>query len=180
MTAANWITLSRIALIPVFMVTLSYDTPVAQILSLIIFIFASLTDGIDGYVARRFNQVTTFGKFIDPLADKLLVTTAIVYFVQDGRMRAWAAVIILTREFVVTSLRMVAASEGHIIAAGPSGKIKMVVQIICISFLLTPLYEISMGPFTAGQASVLLMVAVTVWSGIDYIVRHKGLIWRRK
>ncbi len=178
MTAANWITLSRIMLIPLFMVSMSSAWPYSSIIALTIFIIASLTDGIDGYVARKFNQVTTFGKFMDPLADKLLVAAAIIYFVQDGKMAAWAAIIIITREFVVTSLRMVAAAEGVVIAAGMSGKIKTTVQIACIVFLLTPLYSatIASSQVTWGNVVVWIMVAVTVWSGIDYLVSHKDLI----
>lgn len=181
MTAANWITLSRILLIPVFMFFMGSTWPYSGVVALAIFIVASLTDGIDGYVARKFNQVTTFGKFMDPLADKLLVTAAIIYFVQDGKMAAWAAVIIITREFVVTTLRMVAAAEGVVIASGISGKVKTTVQIICIVFLLTPLYSTTVmdSSVSLGSVAVWLMTAVTVWSGIDYLARHKDFIIKK-
>ena len=178
MTAANWITLSRIMLIPLFMISMDSAWPYSNIVALAIFIVASLTDGIDGYVARKFNQVTTFGKFMDPLADKLLVAAAIICFVQDGKMAAWAAVVIITREFVVTSLRMVAATSGVVIAAGLSGKIKTTVQIACIVFMLTPQHSITIAESSIswGNVAVWVMVAATVWSGADYLVKHRDII----
>ena len=178
MTAANWITISRILLIPLFMISMDSTWPYSNVFALTIFIVASLTDGIDGYIARKFNQITTFGKFMDPLADKLLVATAVICFVRDGKMAAWAAVVILTREFAVTSLRMIAATSGVVIAAGFSGKIKTTVQILCIVFILTPQHSITLlnSPISLGDVAVWLMVAVAVWSGLDYLVRHRDYI----
>jgi len=177
MTAASIITMTRIALIPVFMWALTSNAPYSSVLALLIFILASVTDAVDGYVARRFNQVTNFGKFIDPLADKLLVTSALLLFVQFGRMSAVAAMIIITREFLVTSLRTVAMAEGQVIAAGWEGKLKTAVQIVCIAFLLTDAghVEIFIG-FTWDQAAVWLMAAVTVWSGAAYLYKHRDVL----
>ena len=178
MTAANWITLSRIALIPIFMVALSIEGPYSATMALSIFIVASLTDAVDGYVARKFNQITTFGKFMDPLADKLLVATAVIYLVHGHMIAPWAAAIIIAREFAVTSLRMVAISEGRVIAAGLSGKIKTAVQIVCIVVLLAPLslYEHSIGVVSYRDIAAWVMAAVALWSGVDYIIRHKDII----
>jgi CDP-diacylglycerol--glycerol-3-phosphate 3-phosphatidyltransferase len=151
--------------------------PYAGLLALIIFMVASLTDAVDGYIARRMNQVTNFGKFVDPLADKLLVTSALLMFVQRGEMSAWVAMIIVAREFLVTSLRMVAVAEGRVIAAGWAGKIKTVVQILCIAFLLTGegVVEIWSG-VTLGAVAVWLMAAAAIWSGAVYIVRHRDVL----
>ena len=127
MTLASKITLVRVAMIPAFMVTmyLSGGTPgLWMYISLTIFIVASLTDSLDGYIARHYNQVTDFGKFLDPLADKLLVIAAMCMFCQWGVFPAWALMIVLTREFAVTGLRLIAVQKGHVIAAGWSGKVK--------------------------------------------------------
>ncbi|MBR5260623.1 MAG: CDP-diacylglycerol--glycerol-3-phosphate 3-phosphatidyltransferase, partial [Oscillospiraceae bacterium] len=130
MTTANIITIIRILLIPLFMATALGGVPYGVAIALGIFILASATDGVDGYIARKYNQVTTLGKFLDPLADKLLITAAILIFVQSGLMGAVSAMIILTREFAVTSLRIVAMGAGVALAANIWGKLKTVVQII--------------------------------------------------
>ncbi|MDR2670754.1 MAG: CDP-diacylglycerol--glycerol-3-phosphate 3-phosphatidyltransferase [Oscillospiraceae bacterium] len=178
MTVASSITLARIALIPVFMWAMVDPFPYAGLLALIIFMVASFTDAVDGYIARRMNQVTNFGKFMDPLADKLLVTSALLMFVQRGEMSAWAAMIIVAREFLVTSLRMVAVAEGRVIAAGWAGKVKTVVQILCIAFLLTGEGRVEIWPegVTLGAVAVWLMAATTIWSGAVYIVRHRDVL----
>jgi len=178
--AANIITLIRIALVPVFMLCFMADSPLLSYAALLLFIVASATDGVDGYVARKYNQVTNFGKFIDPLADKLLITSAILIFVSVGRISPWAAMIILSREFAVTSLRVVAISEGIVIQALWSGKIKTVVQIASIIIMMTPFAHIVLikGFMTINDLAVWIMVAVTVWSGIDYIVRNRKVLSR--
>lgn len=136
MTTANKITLVRIALIPVFMVLTALDSTWAVWAAFFVFALASLTDGVDGYIARKYNQVSNFGKFVDPLADKLLVFAALLVFVADGRMPAWACMLILARELTVSSLRMVAASQGVVIQASIWGKIKTVSHMVCILLLL--------------------------------------------
>ena len=190
MTTANKITLVRIALIPIFMLTVYLDLPQSDILAMVIFALASLTDGIDGYVARKYNQITNLGKFMDPLADKLLVASAILIFVQRGDMSSASAMMIMAREFIVTSLRIVAVSENIIIAAGAWGKAKTVVQIVVILFLFTscsrlPLLQIQgpvnlfgLFPFempTLGRVAIWVMVIITVWSGIVYIYQNKQI-----
>lgn len=136
MTTASKITLARVALIPVFMVLLLLHQNVA---ALIVFIVASATDFVDGYIARHYNQVSDFGKFLDPLADKLLVISAMLIFIQWGRMPAWVVMLVLTREFAVSGLRMIAAANGNVIAAGWSGKVKTASTMVglCAMILFT-------------------------------------------
>ncbi len=168
MTTANIITCIRILLIPLFMFAALSGGMVWSIVALAIFILASATDGVDGYIARKYNQVTTLGKFLDPLADKLLVTSAILIFVQNGVISAVAATIIIAREFVVTSLRIVAMGAGKVVAAKFAGKLKTVVQIIVIAILFTPIADVTLFIFKVSDILVWLMVLVTVLSGIDY------------
>lgn len=169
MNTPNKITLLRVLMIPIFMIAMLSSFSYSNVAALIIFVLASITDGIDGYVARKNNQVTSFGKFMDPLADKLLVTSAMLIFIQWGQMPSWAAMIIIAREFAVTGLRLIAVAEGQVIAAGMSGKIKTVVSIVGICFMLTPLHSYELlGGFTVDNLAVALMVITTVWSGIDY------------
>ena len=116
MTTASKITLVRIAMIPFFFAAMLMDFKNHEIVSLVIFAVASLTDGVDGYIARHYNQVSNFGKFVDPLADKLLVTAAMLIFVEWGRMPSWALMVVLAREFAVTGLRLIAVENGRVIA----------------------------------------------------------------
>lgn len=149
MNLANKLTLLRVILIPFFIVcfyipnlvvnTISvnnYLIPYANLLGLVIFLLAAITDFIDGYIARKYNMITDFGKFMDPLADKLLVTAALLILLENGLIAGWVVFIILAREFIVTGFRTIAASKGVVIAAGWLGKIKTVVQFIMISTLL--------------------------------------------
>lgn len=181
MTTASKITMVRIIMIPFFFVVMMADFPYSDLLSLLIFAVASATDGVDGYIARKYNQVSNFGKFIDPLADKLLVMAAIIIFVQWEQMPAWAAMVIITREFAVTGLRLVAVEDGVVIAAGTSGKIKTVTSIIAICFMLTPLHNLALfAGITINGVCVWLMVITTVWSGVEYFVRNRKLLDVRK
>lgn len=143
MTTANKITLVRILMIPFFVVFAVLGGPKYDTIALILFCLASVTDFLDGYVARKYNQVTDFGKFVDPLADKLLVTAALVIFVERGLFAAWMVFVILAREFIITSLRNVAAAKGQVMAAAWSGKVKTCVQIAGI--ILIFLYVIVLG-----------------------------------
>lgn len=177
MNTANKITLFRIVLVPVFMVFLLYDIAFAQYISAIIFIIAAATDGVDGYVARKYDQVTTFGKFIDPLADKLLVTAALIGLVDMGKLSPWFALIIISREFIVTSLRIVAISNGKVIPAGMSGKIKTVLQVVAIvAMLIDRIYVISIGNVLLSNILMISAVIMTVYSGVEYILGNKDLI----
>lgn len=175
MNLANQLTLVRIILVPLFMVFLLVRIPYGQLIAAIVFITAASTDGLDGYVARSRKQITNLGKIMDPLADKLLVSAALISLVELGMVSAWIAFVIIAREFAVTGLRAVAAAEGYIIAASSLGKLKTVSQIVAISALLLRDMPI---PFIAiiGQIALYFSVLVTILSGIDYFYKGKGLL----
>lgn len=174
MTTANKITLARIALIPIFVVFALMQTPVCDLTALILFCLASFTDFLDGYIARKYNQVTDFGKFVDPLADKLLVTAALVIFVGHGQMASWMVFIILAREFIITSLRNVAAAKGQVMAAAWSGKVKTCVQIAGIIAIF--LDAGVLGGTVITPAAGWIMTIVTLYSGYDYLHRNWNLV----
>lgn len=181
MTTASKITMLRIALIPVFFVVMLLDFSGHTWLALAIFILASVTDSIDGHIARKYNQVSDFGKFIDPLADKLLVIAAILIFVAHGQMASWAAMIIITREFAVTGLRLIAVENGLVIAAARSGKIKTIVSLVGLCLMMTPWHDVSiLGSFDLDWLVVVLMLITTVWSGVEYFVRNVKLLNMKK
>lgn len=169
MNTANKLTMLRVIMIPVFMAALYVEFPFHMIVALTVFILASVTDFIDGYIARNFNQITDFGKFMDPLADKLLVTSAMLWFVEVGQMSAWVLLIVIAREFAVSGLRMVAAPKGVVIAAGWSGKIKTASTMVCICLMLLPIPEI------LNTICVVVILVTTVWSGIEYFVKNKSV-----
>jgi len=176
MTTASKITLIRVLLIPVYMIFmyLSGSWPNGWMFAALgVFIVASLTDFVDGQIARKCNQVTDFGKFLDPLADKLLVIAAMVMFCQWGRFPAWALMIVLTREFAVTGLRLVAVGNGTVIAAGWSGKLKTastMIGLCCMMAFPTVgwLIEIVVG----------VIVGTTVYSGVEYFAQNWKCLWR--
>ena len=175
MTLASKITLIRVAFIPVYMVLmyLSSGQPGLWMwLALGVFILASLTDYVDGQIARRRNQVSDFGKFLDPLADKLLTISAMTIFCQWGMMSAWALMLVLTREFAVTGLRLVAVGKGKVIAAGWSGKIKTASTMIGLCVLMAfPTVEL--------LAAVVngVIIVTTVYSGVEYFVKNWNCLW---
>ncbi len=178
MTTASKITMTRIVLIPFFIFTAISDFKGSAYVALAIFIVSAATDWLDGYVARRYNQVSTFGKFVDPLADKLLVTAALFIFVERGQMASWACWIVVAREFAVSGLRLVAMENGTVIAAAMSGKIKTFSSLICCSFMLLPLHTYAFGGswLTVDRLGTIIIVATTVYSGIEYfIVNRKAL-----
>jgi len=175
MTTASKITLVRVFLIPAYMLTMYLSQGQAGMwmyLSLAIFIIASLTDFVDGYIARHYNQVSDFGKFLDPLADKLLTIAAMSMFCEWGSFPAWALMIVLTREFAVSGLRMVAGPKGKVIAAGKSGKFKTASTMVglCVMMLL-PQVEI------VGIVVMVMIVATTVYSGVEYFVQNWSCLW---
>ena len=177
MTTANKITMLRVALIPVFVVLMLLRFPGSNLVALGIFILASISDSVDGYIARKYSQVTTFGKFMDPLADKLLVTSAILIFVEWGQIPSWAAFLIIAREFAVTALRLVAVDSGIVIAAGISGKVKTAVTMVCLCVMMTSLHAMVLfSGFTVDNLCVALMVITTLWSGFRYFQNHAGLL----
>jgi CDP-diacylglycerol---glycerol-3-phosphate 3-phosphatidyltransferase len=159
----NVLTVLRILLVPVIVVALLAETPNGDTLAAVVFAFAAFTDGLDGYIARSRGSVTTFGKLMDPLADKLLIIAPLVLLVSLDRLAAWVAMVIIAREFAVTALRMVAAEQGMVIPASTLGKVKTTVQVLAIFALIavpsTPAWV---------DALVYLAVAVTIVSGADY------------
>lgn len=178
MNIANKLTLIRVVLVPVFLVFLLYDAiPFADVLALIVFIAASFTDFVDGYLARKYKMVTNFGKFADPLADKLLVSAALIGLCALQRLNPWFAFIIIAREFIVTGLRIVAISSGKVIAAGMAGKIKTVLQLFAIIFLLfDKIYTIQIGGVALSFILVILAVIMTVYSGVEYVAKNWSMI----
>jgi len=175
MNLPNKLTMLRILLIPVFMVVLYMGFPGATYVALVIFILASLTDLLDGKIARKYNLVTDFGKFADPLADKILILSALLLFVQFGQMPAWCAIVILTREFAVTGLRLVAVEGGKVIAAGISGKLKTFFSTVGCCVMMTPWHGIALGGhswLTLDNLCVAVMVILTLWSGIEYFAKN--------
>lgn len=169
MNTANKLTMLRVIMIPVFLLALYLDFPFNNIIALVIFILASVTDFIDGYIARNFDQVTDFGKFMDPLADKLLVISAMLWFVKVGQMEAWIVLVVLAREFAVSGLRMVAAPKGLVIAAAWSGKIKTAATMVCICIMLLPI------PAILNIICVAVILVTTVVSGIEYFVKNRSV-----
>ena len=170
MNTANKLTLCRVVMIPIFIVLLYLEFAGHLWVALAVFILASVTDFVDGYVARHYDQVTDFGKFMDPLADKLLVMSAMVWFVEVGWMPAWAFFIVIARELAVTGLRLVAVEQGLVIAAGKSGKVKTASTMVCICMLLDIPNE------TLRLVCVAVILVTTVYSGVEYFVKNRQVI----
>ena len=171
MNTANKLTMARVVMIPIFLAVLYLVIPpYNHYIALAIFILASITDFIDGYVARHYNQVTTFGKFMDPLADKILVITAMIWFVSVGLLPVWALVIVVAREFAVSGLRLIAVDNGRVIAAAWSGKVKTFSTMVCLCLMHLPIPEILV------QVCVWVIVITTVYSGIEYFWKNKDVM----
>jgi CDP-diacylglycerol--glycerol-3-phosphate 3-phosphatidyltransferase len=161
----NVLTLLRIVLVPVLVVALLDETPDGDVIAAIVFALAAFTDGLDGYIARRNKQVTTFGKLMDPLADKLLVIAALISLVSLDRLQAWVAMVIIARELAVTGLRTIAAERGVVIAASWLGKLKTALQVVAIIALIA----FDPAP-TWVNVLLYVAVAVTLISGADYFL----------
>lgn len=197
MNLPNKITISRIILVPIFMIFIipipdatvnfpllsflkdemlainKFINEVGNYVAAVLFIVAASTDGVDGYIARKHKLITAFGKFLDPIADKLLITAALIALVQRDVVTGWAAMIIISRELLVTGMRLVAAAEGQVIAANKSGKIKMVFQTVAVSVALLNNFPFSL--FTDIKIDAYLMfiaVIVTIYSGIDFFAKN--------
>lgn len=176
MGLANKITLSRILFVPVFMLfLLSAPQPMGSYIAAVVFTLAALTDTIDGYIARSQSQVTVFGQLMDPLADKLLVSAALVSLVQLDLISAWVAVVIIAREFAVSGLRLAALSESKIIQASWLGKLKTISQIIAIIVIIVNFPYIILGK-SLGWLFMAVAVVLTVLSGIDYFVKARDVL----
>lgn len=174
MNTANKLTMLRVIMIPAFLLVLYLGIPFATYIALAIFIVASLTDLLDGYIARHYNQTTDFGKFMDPLADKCLVIAAMLWFVEIGQMPAWALLIVVVREFAVSGIRMQAANLGRVIAAGWSGKVKTASTMVCICLMMLPI------PPVINTVCVWVIVLTTLYSGMEYLLNNKDVISNMK
>ena len=199
MNLPNKITIARILLVPIMMLMpyigitakTSFGLPIINIIILIIFLVASFTDYLDGHIARKRNIVTNFGKFLDPIADKLLVLAALVMLVEAKIIPGWIPIIIAAREFMVSAIRMLVATEGKVIAASKLGKIKTVTQMVAISLaFLDANYFMS---FVCGgltgfalilnilmSVAMILAVIATIWSGVDYFMKSKDVVLQSK
>jgi len=169
--APNVLTVLRILLVPVLVVALLEETPNGDLLAAVVFALASITDYADGYLARRAGSITTFGKLMDPIADKLLILAALTALVSLQRVEAWVAMVILGREFAVTATRMVASQQGVVVAAAAWGKAKTCVQVVCVFFLIA----IDGSPLGL-DLLVYATVAITLVSGVDYFVSLRRLL----
>lgn len=201
MNLPNKITLSRIILVPFFMIIMFLPIPYVNLIAFLVFVIAASTDCVDGHLARSKNMVTNFGKFLDPLADKLLVTAALIALVGQDKLPSWIATVIIAREFIVTGIRLIASGEGRVIAASMWGKVKTVTQIIAISLLLIDKYRLPaeesdifmlgkletlfanfiqapLEGFIGILSTIMVIVAVitTIYSGYDYIVKNKDVL----
>ena len=170
MNLANKLTMLRVVMIPAFVIVLYADFEGCRYVALALFAIASFTDFLDGYIARSRNLVTDFGKFMDPLADKVLVMTAMLMFVSWGQMPAWVLAVVLARELAVSGLRMIAATEGKVIAAAWSGKVKTASTMVCIILMLLPI------PPVLNTVCWGIILVTTVYSGVEYFTKNKHVI----
>ncbi len=173
MNIANKLTLLRVVLIPAFIYFLLNQS---MTIALIIFAVASFTDFLDGHLARKLNLITNFGKFMDPLADKLLVTSALICFVELGAISSWVVIVIISREFIVSIFRAIAAAEGIVIAASWWGKSKTISQMIMIIVLLLGNFPFSLVHFPMDTVLIWIATILTIISGYDYIVKNKEVL----
>jgi CDP-diacylglycerol--glycerol-3-phosphate 3-phosphatidyltransferase len=171
MNIPNTLTLLRVALIPVFIAFLMTGH---YYISAAVFIVASLTDALDGHIARKKNLITNFGKLMDPLADKLLVVSALVCLTVLGKIAFWMVIVILAREFTITGLRSVAASSGAVLAAGWSGKVKTATQMVAIVLILLLNWPFRLIGVPMDQIILWLAVVMTVYSGVEYMVKNRA------
>ena len=199
MNLPNKITLARIFLVPFMLIvplfgvtsTVLGGITVENLIILAIFLIASITDFLDGHLARKNNMVTTFGKFLDPIADKLLVITALMMLVESSIIPAWIPIITVAREFLVSGVRMLAAGEGTVIAASMLGKIKTVSQMVAISlafldtspfmrFMSGELYNLALPLNILMSLAMIVSVVATIWSGLDYFIKSKDVVLKSK
>jgi CDP-diacylglycerol--glycerol-3-phosphate 3-phosphatidyltransferase len=185
---ANRITLARIFLVPVVMFFLlvrynigtfsigSLSMTYNELIAALVFILAASTDGLDGYIARKRKIVTNLGKFLDPLADKLLISAALISLVEMQRLEAWIAIVIISREFAVTGLRLVAAAEGQVIAASALGKLKTWVQIVAITAVMIRNFPFAFFGIPFDTVAIWAMVVITIYSGYDYFAKNRNVI----
>ena len=186
MNIANRLTIARIVMIPLFLLIMCFPKDilgmvnvfhstlsVSWVLAMIIFTIASITDFLDGYLARKYHLITNFGKFADPLADKLLVMTAFITLVGAGVIPMWIVAIIVCRELAVTGLRLLLVNDGEVLAAAWPRKVKTATQMLAIIFLLIDDFPVKGLPFSIGMILVYICLVATIYSGVDYFVKNK-------
>ncbi len=175
-TIPNQITLSRIAFVPLLMFLILFESTVTRILAMILFFLAAVSDAVDGYIARSLNQTTRFGKFADPIADKLLIAGALIAFLQLGELSAWAVMLIIAREFLVTGLRILAISEGQAIGARFLGKAKTISHVaLVLAILVDRSFVLGHGGIVAKDVCLGLALTLSVVSGAEYFYRSRRL-----
>ena len=175
MNLANKLTMLRILMIPVFIAVLVYSKDrdiVYRYIALGIFVMASATDALDGYVARKYNMITDFGKLMDPLADKILVSSALIILIELGSISSWIVSIVIAREFIISGIRLIATEKNIIIAASPLGKLKTVSQMLSVILMLLSIKAISI----ITDLSIWLMCILSVISLLDYIIKNKKVL----
>ena len=175
MNLANKLTMLRILMIPVFIAVLVYSKDrdiVYRYIALGIFVMASATDALDGYVARKYNMITDFGKLMDPLADKILVSSALIILIELGNISSWIVSIVIAREFIISGIRLIATEKNIIIAASPLGKLKTVSQMLSVILMLLSIEAISF----ITDISIWLMCILSVVSLLDYIIKNKKVL----
>ena len=178
MNLPNKLTIARMCMVPLFMIALMINTPASRLIATVIFALASLTDMLDGQIARKYNMVTNFGKLMDPLADKVLTAAAMICLVELGDLAAWIAVVIIFREYLITGLRSVAASENIVVAANIWGKVKTVCQMIALMLLMVKPQIIDLCGINIGLWLMYVAVALTIYSGLDYVLKlNKQITW---
>lgn len=180
MNLPNKLTLFRIFLIPVFVVVMLLDFDNKYLISCIIFIIASLTDAMDGHIARKYNLITDFGKFMDPLADKLLVLSALITMTENNLVQSWMVIIIVSRELTVSILRAIAAADGKVIAASSGGKLKTISQMVSIVILLLGANFNNSTMLLIGYILILIATLLTLQSGFEYLYKNKDLFMNSK
>ena len=178
MNLPNKLTVARVCMVPLFMVALMLNTEVSRVVATGIFALASFTDMLDGKIARKYNLITNVGKLMDPLADKILTAAAMVCLVELGDLAAWIVVIILFREYAITGLRSVAASENIVVAANIWGKVKTVCQMIALMLLMLKPQIVALCGVNLGLILMYVALLLTVYSGVDYVVKlNKQITW---
>lgn len=180
MNLPNKLTLFRIFLIPVFIIVMMINIPNKFLIACMIFIIASVTDAMDGHIARKYNLITDFGKFMDPLADKLLVISALTTMIEFDLVAAWMVIIIVARELTVSILRAIAAADGKVIAASSGGKLKTISQMIAIVVLLLAAQTGNIILLDTGKIIILIATLLTLYSGWEYIYKNRNLFMGSK
>ncbi len=173
MNIPNSITIFRIILIPIIVVLMLTNIPYGGSLAAAIFLFAALTDSLDGYLARRWKQTTKLGAILDPVADKLLITAALISLVELGKLSGWIAIVIIGREFAVTGLRVVKAEEGVVIPASKMGKLKTISQVTAVMVIMLEQLIYPLAQLQLGQWIMYIAVIITLVSGIEYFLKNK-------